>query len=270
MTSPDGTIAATPIRFDDGEAYERFMGRWSRAAGAVFLDWLGPPSFAHWLDVGCGTGVFTELVVEHCAPATVCAIDPAGPLIATALRRPIAGRASFRMADAGAMPFADAFFDIVASALVFNFLPDRPRALGEMRRVARPGGLVAGYVWDFATERSPSGPLRLGLRRIGREALPIPGTAATGTDALAAAFRAAGLERIATRVIDVTEGYADFDDFWNAQTPGFSPATHVVAALSPADRSRLRDAVRGALPAAADGGIRYPARAHAIMGYVPG
>ena len=112
---------------------------------------------ARWLDVGCGTGIFTELVLDTCSPAAVFAVDPAEAQIDHACRQPVAQRANFRVADALALPFPDATFDVVASALVINFIPDRPRALSEMRRVARAGGIVAGYVWDFAAELSPSG-----------------------------------------------------------------------------------------------------------------
>ena len=152
------------------------MGRWSRAVAPAFLDWVAPPSGARWLEVGCGTGVFTELVVDTCAPAMVSAVDPSSAQIDHARRQPVARRVDFRVGDAQALPFADGAFDVVAAALVINFIPDRPRALGEMRRVARAGGIVAGYVWDFAAERSPSGPLRVGMRQFGTDVPELPGT----------------------------------------------------------------------------------------------
>ena len=91
------------------------MGRWSRGAGKTFLDWIAPPPGAHWLDVGCGTGSFTELIAEICSPASVIAIDPERAQINHARNRPIANRAHFEVADAQALPFADRTFDIVAS-----------------------------------------------------------------------------------------------------------------------------------------------------------
>jgi SAM-dependent methyltransferase len=151
-------MADTSVIFDDGAAYECFMGRWSRAVGATFLRWVAPPRGAYWLDVGCGTGVFTELVLDTCAPASIVAVDPAAAQIDHARKQAVARRADFRIADAQTLPFPDGAFDVVASALVINFIPDRPRALAEMRRVARPGGTVAGYVWDFAAGRGTAWP----------------------------------------------------------------------------------------------------------------
>lgn len=255
--------------FDDGEAYERFMGRWSRAAGAIFLDWLAPPTGARWLDVGCGTGVFTELVLDTLAPAAVTAVDPAPAQIDHARKLPVAQRAEFRVADSQSLPFPDGAFDVVASALVINFIPDRPKALQEMRRVARRGGVVAGYVWDFAGERGPSTPLRDGLRRMGVEAPANAGQADTKLDALDSLFARAGFQDIATRAIDVTGAFPDFNDFWRAQTPSFSPVTKVIVSLPEADRARLIEIVRAALSAGPDGRISYSARAHAIKARVP-
>ena len=263
-------MAEQSLNFDDSAAYERAMGRWSRAVAPTFLDWVAPPSGARWLEVGCGTGVFTELVVETSAPATVCAVDPSSAQIDHARCQPVARRADFRVGDAQALPFADGAFDVVAAALVINFIPDRPRALAEMRRVARAGGIVAGYVWDFATERSPSGPLRVGMRRFGTDVPELPGTKDSSLHALESLFRDAGFESVATRSIEVAQRYTGFDDFWQAQTPSYYPTTRIIAAMTAGECARLKEAVRQGLPIYADGGIEYSARAHAILGCVPG
>jgi SAM-dependent methyltransferase len=256
--------------FDDGAAYERFMGRWSRAAGAIFLDWVAPPRDARWLDVGCGTGVFTELVLDRCSPATVIAIDPSAAQIGLARSKLIAAlaskassqrgnsivrahsasedarnragdtrpepgssaraqRADFLIADAQALPFPDGAFDVVASALVINFIPDRARALAEMRRVGRPGGVVASYVWDFAGERSPGSALRRAMRRVGADGPAVPGTETSRLDAIGALFAQAGLQEIAGRTIDVTVSFSDFDDFWRSQTLSSNPTGKMIA-----------------------------------------
>ena len=257
------------MHFDDSAAYERFMGRWSRAVAPVFLDWLGARRRASWLDVGCGTGILAETLLDFCAPASVHAVDPAPAQIKAAARGPAAGRAAFQVADARKLPFADATFDVVAAALVINFIPDRPPALAEMRRVARAGGIVAGYVWDFAAELSPSGPLRKAMRRFGADVPAIPGTEASRTEALRALFEGAGFEQIETRTVDVCLAYADFEDFWQAQTPGYAPTTKIIAAMKDSERMRLLHAVKSAVPAGPKGSIEYCARANAIKARVP-
>jgi ubiquinone/menaquinone biosynthesis C-methylase UbiE len=113
-------MAEDTQRFSDGTAYEQFMGRWTRAIGTIFLDWLTPPTDARWLDIGCGTGVFTDLIVSTCSPATVVAIDPSEPQIEIARKKAIAQRVDFRVEDSQKLPFSDNTFDIVVSALVIN------------------------------------------------------------------------------------------------------------------------------------------------------
>ncbi len=261
-------ITDTAHSFDDSAAYERFVGSWGRAAGAIFLDWLAPPTGAHWLEIGCGTGLFTDLILGTRAPATVLAIDQAAGQIEHARRKPVARRADFQVGDAQTLPFPDSSFDVVVSALVINFIANRPAALSEMRRVARTRGVVAGYVWDFGEELSPSGPFRLGMREVVADLPALPGTEDSSLGALRSLFRRAGLEEIATRTIDVTVSFANFDDFWLAQTPGYSPMTKMIAAMTTSERAKLTEAVRGHVPICRDGKIEYSARANAIKARV--
>jgi ubiquinone/menaquinone biosynthesis C-methylase UbiE len=253
----------------DGVAYERFMGRWSRAVGVIFLDWIALPKNLRWLDVGCGTGVFTELVLDTCSPATVVAVDPSTAQIEQARNKLIAKRADFRVADGQALPFPEGSFDVVASALVINFIPDRVRALSEMRRVGCPGSLVGGYVWDLVEERNPSSPIRFGLSQVGAKPSPISGTEDSRVEALCSLFSGAGLIDIATRTIDVSISFADFEDFWQAQTPAYTLTGKVIASLSTTDREKLMESVRAKMPAGPDGSITYSARANAIKAHVP-
>ncbi len=262
-------MAESSHSFVDSVGYERLMGRWSRAVGSVFLEWVAPPVDVHWLEIGCGTGIFTELILDTCSPASVTALDPAEAQINHARRQPVAQRAIFNVADAQALSFPDATFDIVASALVINFIPDRLKALSEMRRVARAGGIVAGYVWDFAGEFSPSGPFRRGLRQCGVEVSELPGAKDSTLDALTSRFEQAGFEYIVAQAIEVAVSYTDFDDFWQAQTTSYSPTTKVIAAMTVSDRERLKAALRAGLPIDADGRIEYSACANAIKGRAP-
>jgi ubiquinone/menaquinone biosynthesis C-methylase UbiE len=256
--------------FDDSAAYERAMGRWSRAVAPLFLEWLAPPANARWLDVGCGTGILAHTLLELFAPAAVVGIDPAGAQIAQASRGPAAGRATFQIADARKLPFSNTAFDVVAAALVLNFIPEPAQATAEMRRVTRVGGIVAAYVWDFAEELSPSGPLRRAMRRFGAQVPQIPGANESHIESLRGLFQQTGLERIETKTIDVCLSYRDFQDFWQAQTPSYAPTTKVIASMTNTERARLMRAVRAELPAAPGGLVEYVTRANAIKGRVPG
>jgi ubiquinone/menaquinone biosynthesis C-methylase UbiE len=133
--------------FADGRVYERLMGRWSRLVGQDFLDWLALPKGLRCLDVGCGNGAFTEELIAHSAPAGVVGIDPSDGQLAHARTRPQARLAQFQTGDAQALPFADRSFDAALMALVISFVPDPARAVHEMARVTRPGGMVAIYIY---------------------------------------------------------------------------------------------------------------------------
>ncbi len=257
------------IDFADADAYERFMGRWSRAVAPHFLQWIKPPRGARWLDVGCGTGILTEALLDLCDPASVVGIDPASAQIEQAARGPASTRAKFQQSDAMNLPFADDCVDVAASALVINFVPDPLRALEEMLRVTAPGGMVAGYVWDFTKELSPSGPLRQAMGAFGAEVPAIPGAAHSSLQALRSLFLRAGMQAIRSRTIDVTLAYSDFEDFWGAQTPGYSPTTKIINAMTEGERRRLKRAVQAALPIGPNRKIEYAARANAIRATVP-
>jgi len=255
----------TAYSFEDGEAYEQFMGPWSSEVGKAFLTWLQAPTAAHWLDVGCGTGILTELICGSCAPTSVTGVDVVEAQIAHARRVRKLREAQFRLADAQALSFPDASFDVVVSALVMNFIPDRMRAMLEMRRVARAGGLIAACVWDFAAELSPSAPLRRAMRSIGIDPPPVPGTNASRLSVLADLFQQAGLNGVTTTSFGVAVSFRNFDDFWASQTPSYAPTTKVIAALSRRDRQALTEAVRANLQSL-PGGLGYSGQANAVQG----
>jgi ubiquinone/menaquinone biosynthesis C-methylase UbiE len=259
-------VAEIKVTFDAAADYERFMGAWSRAIGETFLAWLGAPPAARWLDIGCGSGALSELIVRHAAPASLTGIDPSPEQIAY-VREHLPG-AVFEVADALSLPFCDESFDVVASALVLHFIPDRRRALAEMRRVLRPRGQVGGYTWKrTATEDfAPYAPLMAGARSIGAEPLTSPlvpeGTAAGMRESLAAA----GFIEIDTTEIEVTRTFASFDDYWDVQTIAFSPPGRTIAKLDGAQRARLQDLMRQRTTAGSDGRITHTATAVAGKG----
>src|SRR3954467_5864294 len=125
------------------------MGEGSRLGGETFLDWLAPKSGLRWLDVGCGNGAFTEMLVERCAPASVQGIDPSEGQLAYARTRPASRVAQFRQGDAMALPFPDHAFDAAVMPLVIFFVREPAKGVAEMARVVRPGGVIAAYAWDM-------------------------------------------------------------------------------------------------------------------------
>ena len=245
-------MAESQIRFDDGAGYERMMGKWSRLAGDIFLDWLKPPSALRWIDVGCGNGAFTELLAERCAPAEIQGVDPSEAQLAFARARHNAGIAQFRQGDAMALPFVDDSFDAAVMALVIFFVPDPAAGVAEMARAVRPGGPVVSYAWDMENGGFPAEPVLAELRAMGFPPMRPPSSAASRMENLRALWAGAGLDRIETREITVQRTFADFDDFWNTMLLGASIKA-TVAAMTPDH----------------DGPITTGARANAIKGHVP-
>lgn len=255
------------IRFDDGAAYERYMGRWSQLVGETFLEWLAPPSGLRWLDVGCGNGAFTEMLVERTAPASVQGIDPSGAQLAYARTRPAARVAQFRQGDAMAQPFANDTFDAAVMPLVIFFVPDPAKGVAEMARVVRPGGIVAAYAWDLLGGGFPYEALQDEIRGLGVTVPMPPSPDASRRDALRDLWTGAGLTAVETREITVQRTFADFDDYWTTIL-GSPSVGSKLAAMAPETHARLQERMRTHLPADATGRITYSARANAIKGCV--
>src|SRR5882724_966797 len=143
------------------------MGRWRQLVGETFLYWLAPTSGLRWLDVGCGNGAFTEMLVERCAPVSVEGIDPSEAQLAYARTRPASRVAQFRQGDAMALPFADDTFDAAVMPLVIFFVPEPARGVAEMARVVCPGGIVCAYAWDVTGGGLPAAPIQIEMRALG-------------------------------------------------------------------------------------------------------
>ena len=260
------------VAFEDGDAYDRYMGRWSRAIGEKFLAWLAPPANRQWLDVGCGTGAFTGLVVARAAPEKIIGIDPSAAQVEHAKRTVTAPQVEFRSGSAIDLPFGSAEFDVVVSALVIHFFPDRPTAFREMLRVAGPDGIVAGYTWRKSPTilDAPYGPLARAVIEIAGDVMISPAVPEAMPEGLRATLAAEGYGDIDITTIEASQTFRDFDDYWTSQTATFPhPVAQSVGALSDRDRERVRDIVRAALPAAADGSITYSSRATAFKARKP-
>ena len=256
------------IRFDDGAAYEKMMGVWSRLVGEQFLDWVGLPQGLRCLDVGCGNGAFTEFLIGRCKPASVVGIDPSEGQLAFARTRSGVGVATFQQGDAEELPFADKFFDAAFMALVIFFVPHPAKGLAEMRRVTRPGGTIAAYAWDMPGGGFPLEPIQAELRALGQKYMVPPSVEVSRLPALRKLWEDGGLEAVEAREITVRRTYASFDEFWTTSLS--SPSTGgAIAKLAPPDAEILKARVRERLPADASGRITYASRANAVKGRVP-
>jgi SAM-dependent methyltransferase len=260
-------MAEGQIRFEDGAAYERMMGVWSRLAGEIFLEWIAPTAGLRWIDVGCGSGAFSELIVERAAPAEVQGIDPSEAQLAFARSRPAARLAQFRQGDAMALPFPNEPFDAAVMALVVFFVPEPRKGVAEMARVVRAGGVVASYTWDILDGGFPNEPLMAAMRDSGRMPSLPPSANASRMAALKELWTSANLEKIETREINVSRTFCDFDEFWSTSTLGTNVRA-MIAGMSADDIELLKSRVRTQVSVDASGSITCSARANAIKGIV--
>lgn len=259
----------TADRWNSGDAYEAYMGRWSRLVARAFLEWIRPNPQVQWLDVGCGTGALSSVICELCQPTSVIACDPSPSFVEHARAAVPDERASFVVAGAESLPKRVGGFEMVVSGLVLNFLPKPERALAAMLERLRPGGTLAAYVWDYAEG------MQL-LTTFWEEAVAEDPAAAEHDErtrfpicraaALEALFKEAGLERVQLSALEVPTVFATFEDYWTPFLKGTGPAPSYVAALPIAKRDALKERLRGRLVPGADGTIKLQARALAVRG----
>lgn len=255
-----------------GQNYEQYMGRWSRIVASGFLDWLDAPEGADWLEVGCGTGALTSAILRECAPNSILATDASEDFIAHARGTIGDPRASFRSADARQLPAEDSSVDIVTSALVLNFVPDRPAALKEMQRVLRPGGLLSFYVWDY-----PGGGIGFidAFWKAAASLDPMAADLDEGTrfpfctaEGLAGLCAQAGIDAPAIAPIEITTEFPGFEAFWRPFTLGAGPAPGYCMSLPEDRREALKSRLSETLGTV--GPLRLIARAWAVKSAVPG
>ena len=252
-----------------GDAYERYVGRWSRLVARDFVNWLDIPAGRRWLDIGCGTGALSQTILERAAPQALMGVDPSEGFISHARRVVGDTRAEFRVGDAQSLPADNRAFDVAVAGLVINFVPDMAKAAAEMVRVTRPGGTAAAYVWDYAGEMQM-------MRRFWDAAVALNPAALDKDEGrrfpvcrpepVTALFKNAGLANVEVRAIDAPTVFENFDDYWAPVLGGQAPAPGYCMSLSEDRRAALRDRIRSTLPFRDDGSVHLIARAWAVRG----
>ena len=267
------TVSST-FNAADGDGYEMQMGRWSRRLVEPFLDFVGTADDERVLDVGCGTGCLAGALLQRCQPKELRGIDFSPAYVAHAARNNHDERVSYEVGDACKLAFPSRSFDRVVSLLMLHFVPRTSDAIAEMRRVARPGAVVAAAVWDarggFVANRiffdtAATLDAKAGERRARNYTRPM-----TRPGELANAWRAAGLADVRETVLAIRMEFNSFEDYWLPYVGRDGPGAEYVAALSDADKQRLREAVYASyVDGEPDGPRSYAALAWAVKGIAP-
>jgi SAM-dependent methyltransferase len=241
------------------DAYGRFMGRYSWPLAPLFLDAVGVPPRGRALDVGCGSGALTGVLVDRFGVDAVSAADPSEPLV-SGLRERFPGL-DVRIAPAEDLPFPDDDYDAVLAQLVVHFMADPVRGIAEMARTARPGGIVATCVWDGAT--GPLADFWAAVRTVDPSAVDESRLNGAREGHLGELSEQAGLRDVETGVVTVTIEHPDFDDWWEPYTFGVGPAGAYVRSLDEQHRAEVREACRAGRP---DGPFTTSATAWTAVG----
>jgi SAM-dependent methyltransferase len=228
------------------EAYDRFMGRYSRLLAPQMADFAGVTRGRRAVDVGCGPGALTAELVDRLGADAVAAVDPSAPFV-EAIRTRYPG-VEVHQAPAEALPFADASFDVALAQLVVHFMSDPVAGLTEMRRVTRNDGIVAACVWDLAGGRSPLSVFWEAAAELDPDVQDESKRPGAREGHLAELFNAAGLREVESWYLEVKLEHPTFDEWWEPYVAGVGPAGAYVASLDPERQAELRERCRAALP----------------------
>ncbi|HEX9760721.1 MAG TPA: methyltransferase domain-containing protein [Candidatus Acidoferrales bacterium] len=260
------------LMFFAPEAYEKQMGRWSRRLAPLLVEFAQVQDGDRVLDVGTGIGSVALTAAAGSNAAGIVGLDPATPYVQYAQRRSPDRRLRFAAGDAQQLPFRQHSFDVCLSCLVLNFIPDAARAVGEMRRVIRPGGVVAACVWEYGGGME--------MLRTFWDAVVALDPAAEPRDErhmpycrpgeLAALWKAAGFEQVEEAPLTIDMTFASFEDYWQPFTMGQAPSGSYVFSLSPDGRARLQARLREELMRSQPSGeLTLQGRALGVRGRVP-
>jgi SAM-dependent methyltransferase len=262
-----------PKMFGDAEAYERFMGRWSRLVAPRLVEFTNLPEGGRILDVGSGTGSLAFAIAERNRTARVLGIDPSQEYVAyAASRNSFPDRATFEVGDAQQLHFGDSGFDAALSLLVFNFIPDAKKALLEVSRVTKPGGRVSAAVWDYGagmrmlrTFWDAAAHIDPGAEKLDEKHMPL-----CRSGELSALWRQGGLADVVERAIDVDMRFESFADYWDPFLLGQGPAGSYVRSLDRDKVQALRNEVKLRLSSSAENTpLVLTGRVWAVRGVVP-
>lgn len=228
-----------------GDAYDRFMGRYSRPLARRFVDFLEVEAGQHALDVGCGPGALTEPLVARLGVTHVAAIDPSEPFV-EACRDRFPG-VDVRRGTAESLPFDDGVHDVVAACLVVHFMSDPVGGLSEMKRVTRADGWVGATVWDLAANRAPMRPVWEAMAEIAPDHPGERDFQGGSRASLVSVLEGAGLRDVESEELTVTVAHPSFEEWWEPYLHGVGPVGEALASLGEGGRERLEGVLRSRL-----------------------
>jgi len=255
-------------KWNDGDSYEYFMGRWSSLMAIKFLQWLNMSSGKNWLDIGCGTGALSEAIEKYMNAIDLAGVDKSTGYIERVKQR-ISNNQNFKTGEVDHLPFDDQEFDVVVSGLALNFFPNIENALLEFKRVTKPGGVIGAYVWDYSGKMeflryfwdaanqidSSSNALDEGVR-----------FTICNSENLLKAFVKAGITHVESSCLDIETVFKDFDDYWSPFFGGQGPAPGFLKSLSQESQNELKNKILERINFESNGSIKLIARALVVKG----
>ena len=256
----------TSVKFDNPDAYDRWMGVWTKIVGSDFLRWFDPEKNKAWIDIGCGSGASTEQILATCSPTLIDAVDPSEGQINFAKQRQLPASVNFGIGDAERLTNNDDHYDYAIMALVLFFVPDPDKGVAEMIRVCKSQGKIAAYVWDILGHGFPANPIQQIFAVRGIPVLVPPRSEVSTKDALRLVFEKNGAKRVETTTFKVERIFDSFEEYWSLSSKSNSvfPA---LKNLGPELIDEVKNEVKANLDIDQQGRVKATAYANAVKGY---